>query len=194
MRRGPPIALAAALAASAAGAECLDLAANPPVRATLTDGLTVDLLGREGDVLHYRTTGPGQPDSEMRAHLGTVPLWNRRGGDTVRFEWDGPLPAAAAMVPGARFELLGRVVAADGGSRPLALGITVGEAAVAEVDGCPIAVLRTTLRFGPPARPVSRSERLWDPVTLLSFVTETTAFGAEGRPPRTRTYRTLALQ
>lgn len=182
------------LAAPPASAECVDLATAPPSTAEFEDGIVIDVLTRDAGMLHYRITEMGQPTVEMKTHLGTVPLWSRRGGSETVFAWDTPLPALADLVPGANFELVGRATPDGNGPTPAALGIAIGEWTGIVIDGCPIRVLRSTLRHGPPDRPVSRSERLWDPVTLLSYETTTILLDGGGVNAGSRTYRTRSLR
>ena len=83
--------LAALLLAGPAGAGCFT-ADELPARAIYGRGSALEYLGRDGDVLTYRS---GQMTSRMKD--GIWPLDNRGDGYSAEYIWDTPPPSLAEI-------------------------------------------------------------------------------------------------
>lgn len=188
-------AISLTLLAAPAGAECLDLAHAPPAGAVVfADGARIEVLARQGDVVDLRTALPGESPSTMRAHLGLFPLVIEGQGYRADYAWREPLPAAAALAPGETFTARADGTTADGGSFVQEIELRVLAAETVTVDGCPVAALRLMVRTGPADRPLSLSERLVEPVSLLPLAVTTTVLGPDGAVTRQRSFRATALE
>lgn len=86
MRRAAALLIALSSMAAPAAAGCF-AADGMPERAVYEGGIVLDYLGREGDVLTYRT---GQMTSRMKA--GLWPLGSKAEGFEMEYRWDDPLP------------------------------------------------------------------------------------------------------
>jgi hypothetical protein len=183
------------LAASPAAAECIDPARALPAQAVaFADGARIEVLGRQGDVVDLRTFLPGEPPSTMKAHLGLFPLLIEGEGYRADYTWQGTLPDRAALAPGENFVARADGVTADGGRFTQEIALLVLAAETVTLDGCPVPVLRLMVRTGPADHPLSVSERLVEPVSLLPLSVTTTVLSSDGAVARQRSFRATALE
>lgn len=113
------------------------------------DGARDTVSDRENDVLALDSEIPmGGGDRypvRFRTQAGIVPLWNSGADGPVSHDWTTPLPSAADLVPGAKFDLKGNVDA-WGERVPVSLTLSVAGTEQLEVAGCSYDVTRIETR------------------------------------------------
>ncbi len=151
-----------------AGAGCF-AADGMPVRASYAGGTTLDYLGRDGDVLTYRSAGV-----VSRMQAGLWPLEHRGEGYLKQYHWDMPLPGLQEVIAaGGKARAEGQVSETKRKPEPVVIEVEVLGSRTLDWEDCRYAVVefRKVMTVG--GRKVSEGVMLYAPDAMVSFRSDT---------------------
>jgi hypothetical protein len=155
------------LCAGPVGAGCFD-ASEGPAKAVYEGGAELEYLGREGDVLTYRT---GQTTTRMKA--GLWPLGSTGGGADVTYRWDTLLPdLAAVQSDGGQALVEGRMRQGTGDWQEVKIDVEVLGDGFYDWEDCRYRVIefrKVTIVDG---KKVSEGVVLYAPEAMIAFRTD----------------------
>lgn len=150
--------------AGAAGAGCF-AADELPARAIYDGGSVLEYLGRDGDVLTYRS---GKTTSRMKD--GLWPLDHKGEGFSAEYDWETELPGLAAVIAaGGKARVEGRMKQGKSDWVPVAAEVEIlGEKSV-DWEDCRYKAIEFRKTIHADGKKVSEGVMLYAPDAMISF-------------------------
>lgn len=157
-------ALAFGLGAAPALAGCFT-PQEPPRRVVYDQGITLEYLGVDGDVLTYRS---GEVTTRMQA--GLWPLSQEVQGRTTEYVWDGPLPDLAQIAAqGGKAEVRGQMQRPDGTAVPVMARIEVLGHSTRDWEDCRYDLVEYRKGMTVDGKALPESVHLYAPAAMVAF-------------------------
>jgi hypothetical protein len=154
----------------------------------------IDQIVVDGEIMTYRAVDP-KSKFETITRVQSIFFglrFDRSDGTKVKFTWSGDLPQVSDLKPGLSFE--GVALTVGTGARIWTSAIEVMAVSQIEIDGCTYSVLEVKVRNGPKEKPEMTGTRWVDPWTLLTYKTEGTFYGQDGKVTGTQSTRAIHME